>query len=510
MKTITLLFTLLFTTQIFGVGEEQCLNAYENELKRIFLEDKEGILEKQFRLTTLKLAREVSAHHLQTLEEHIKTAQKDVEHSSKDRLKEIENHFEANLVKDFELVDLKKIKKANYFKTSSRLNNIDLSYLMYQSRQSGDETFTKSDAAIAWYMGKVANVSYPMGSANYNQLQISTLIAHSSGAIDSRKSLNLNEIESEIESLESRIKNIFSKAKTKVAYDKLECLSVLENQTPACIENMYDQVLFENLNFIEPLKNKMSLTIGSQAPKPKNKPINQTNSKSKQPISSPSGQSKSENSCSSKRFLGGEKELVRIGPSKPQIAKAVSNQLNTISKMGICGVQTSEPTLEYEEKDIQTCCNNKNEWKKRRRLSIYGGSVDFNCRAFYGLPYIAEVGVRVGARVRVAIGGEVQPSKCESKQCIIGRLPLDVYSALYGDLASGGLRVQGGVKWKPRLQAYQCFKDSGKAEPLELVFRAGTLELYYTIEGAWRLFTYENALTIYESEIDVRRNIAIF
>jgi hypothetical protein len=215
--------------------------------------------------------------------------------------------------------------------------------------------------------------------------------------------------------------------------------------------------------------------------------------------------------CGGKKYQGGNRIVIKHQPRPVPVDKLVDNLFRSASFLGVCRAKKLSPSVEYEQRDKLVCCASKPEWMKRHRFTLYGGGADFSCRAFYGVPYISEVGVKIGVDVKFGLAGTKDPVTCKKDQfCVLGNFPINVRAALYGDLLSGGASLQGGLKWIPRLQAQQCFSEDKSKQPFNLLLRVGYVELLYEVSGSWGLFVYEGSHNIHESTKVQKASLYLF
>jgi hypothetical protein len=168
------------------------------------------------------------------------------------------------------------------------------------------------------------------------------------------------------------------------------------------------------------------------------------------------------------------------------------------------------PFISVKSADKKVCCQNKQEWNRMIYL-FFTGSTGFHCRAFFGIPYVAEVGVKVGAGIALkgSLGGE--PNACETDLCGQISVKLDVSAGLYGEVLSGAAAVQGTVSWQPYASIKQCgIQRWGKGiPPARFNYKIGLITFSGTAKVGW-VASYHIVKVLYSSDKNQEHDLAIF
>lgn len=166
------------------------------------------------------------------------------------------------------------------------------------------------------------------------------------------------------------------------------------------------------------------------------------------------------------------------------------------------------PTFTFKKADKLVCCDNEEKWE----TMFYGFAnfgAGFSCRAFVGVPYIAELGVKVGAGVTLSLGGGSDPAGCRNQTCLQGSLSFNVSGGIYGDVLSGAASAQGTIAWVPFASVRQCGAFQDPRPPARINYKIGHVLFHGSIKVGW-FASYEITKTLYTNDENNEHDIAIF
>lgn len=189
-----------------------CDDELRRKLNNLITDDKEGILKKQFELTTLKLAQKVQNNNQTTLEDYVQSKAKEIKEKDTsgkiDELKKLyANEGKAkSLLKVYEHIDTLKesADKASYWNKNLRFYNEDASsFLLFEKMMDKESNFNETDVAITWYMQKLTKEN--RGSAKTNQNNLSYNLTKLLGGMSAFKAKSQNELKEKTEKLSKDI-----------------------------------------------------------------------------------------------------------------------------------------------------------------------------------------------------------------------------------------------------------------------------------------------------------------
>lgn len=166
------------------------------------------------------------------------------------------------------------------------------------------------------------------------------------------------------------------------------------------------------------------------------------------------------------------------------------------------------PTFTFKKADKLVCCDDQEKWE----TMFYGFAnfgAGFSCRAFVGVPYIAELGVKVGAGVGLNLGGGSDPAGCKSQTCLQGTFSFNVSGGVYGDVLSGAASAQGTIMWVPFVSVRQCGAFQEPRPPARINYKIGNVIFVGSVKVGW-FASYEFTKTLYSSSENHEHDIAIF
>lgn len=281
IKLLCFLF-LVQTSSLWGQEAPVPLDCKEKalkELESLLKEDKHGILQKQFSLTTLKMTAKVLQKNMHTLEELINAKKNEILSADREtqvipKLKSI--YAEYGQVFDSQLLEKKLSQSSYYFKPQMRFYNKEISaFLLALKTEGKDEDIDMSDVAITWYMDKITKEmekKYGRYSAKHNLTNLSNLLTRYTGVIKGAENLSLETVQKRIESSEQKLKGAlqlligdFSQA------FKEECLEA-GKICEAEIDELIPRALFNLGEIIEEVKEETpNLVSSSTTPSPTEK-----------------------------------------------------------------------------------------------------------------------------------------------------------------------------------------------------------------------------------------------
>ena len=159
--------------------------------------------------------------------------------------------------------------------------------------------------------------------------------------------------------------------------------------------------------------------------------------------------------------------------------------------------------------DRNVCCD---ESVKKGKVSYYffswGGGM--NCRAFFGLPYLAEVGAKIGAGFNVTLAGGSEPETCEEVQCAQTSPMINVSAGLYAEALVGAGSIQGTISWVPYMAFKQCVDTfSSKLPPADFSYQVGRVLAIVNVRLGWA-FSYNEVKVIYEDQDTKHTSVPLF
>lgn len=244
---ITTIFLIAITLgSLISKADDDCLSELQEEIRKIVNKDKNQILATRFELTNFKLALmlEKSDKKYSTLEDFFKNKFKSSDIAQNQAIiEEVHQAYikygiqedQAKIVEDFS-----NIEDLNYWKSSQRLNNSEVSkYILawnYQNNTEGKdcksnlECLDEKDAAVVWLMGQFANQQTDASSSK-NKLLSAVSVAFYRGNIAGTSSLSSSEINDRIKNKEAELNKRFKEIDLNVQA-KIEEFKV----KPSCIE----------------------------------------------------------------------------------------------------------------------------------------------------------------------------------------------------------------------------------------------------------------------------------
>lgn len=145
-----------------------CVDQGAKELRALIEKDSEGILLKQFELSTLKLALVASSTNKSNLEDYVSNRAKELKGSA--IISELEVIYTTYGEGENLSAAIDSLETANYWNSSLRMDNRDAAlFTEIHRRTSGASPFTRSDSAVLWLFDKISKKSGVPGDTDYNQ-----------------------------------------------------------------------------------------------------------------------------------------------------------------------------------------------------------------------------------------------------------------------------------------------------------------------------------------------------
>lgn len=204
-----------------------CDNQLKEKLLEFIQSDKNGILQKQFELTTVKLAQEVQGSGSITLEHYIKKQSSEIRQLDSDQvIKKLNDMYtqegiSQDMLKAYEQMQAKS-SKAKYWDKDLRFYNEDTSaFLIYNTLANPNSKLNHTDAAITWYMSELTKKNF--GSSKTNTNNISFHITKLLGGLSGMDKKNNTELQSLANELSSEVTSLITQATDEIKKDLEGC-----------------------------------------------------------------------------------------------------------------------------------------------------------------------------------------------------------------------------------------------------------------------------------------------
>lgn len=196
-------------------AEFDCESEFLKEAKELLASDHQGLLEKQFELTTLKLSKKALSKNKSNLEALIRKFGHDVDSGDPRVLTQLENLYKKYGRKIDNQKILENFKTASYWKGQTRFYNQDTSmFILAKINLDPEESeLNNRDASITWFAQNLSDQIGSSDSRRSNLVNISSHVASITGAIGGVKKLSLKEVNLKITDLKNLIKKGFSALK---------------------------------------------------------------------------------------------------------------------------------------------------------------------------------------------------------------------------------------------------------------------------------------------------------
>lgn len=490
--------SLVYSQENEAMTQAECETELLTKLNDLIKNDYNGILERQFELTSYKLALEVQSAGAKSIEAYVRQKSKEIKELDKDqvisKLNSLykDNGYTEDLVKAYEHMQ-SRAQTANYLNGSNRFYNEETSaFILFLSLREGS-ALDKNDVAITWYMKKLTETN--KGSTQTNTQNLSFHVTKLLGGIGSMDGRSKDEIEKLKQDTEQEIKNILSEARENIKKEMSYCYANDDDQESSCalpLETMTEgissllltsnEIARKSFKFFPEDRHRFPPPPPPPPPAPKREiaSTNKTSSFQGKPgemCSKPDGHIFSLVENKSLSF-----DVDKFIPGKnSSVIKGLQSLFKIFPKSkSPSGVNFN---LRYTQSTAKACCEKKivDDLKEEE----YAGVVSYKLKVdlYYGIPYIARIGLRAGANFEAKVGYSYVtiPSTCASGACVGIGVGIAPFLSLFGELI--GIEAEAGLIWSPSATIYYCPKDSHKNY---YEFHAGNIQAYYAITG-WGL-----------------------
>lgn len=486
--------------------EESCDEIFDQHLRDLLEKDHNGILSLHYQLTMLKLAKKTIKGDHQSLEEFIKkdvTRLNRLNQQDPQTLAKLDNLYARNADDHLKTVyrnidSMRSSSSGLDFISNNKIDNDDVaSYILFESLLGkGKSEFTKTDLAVTWMMHKLKAKAFQSGNQTRSSAALmSNQIARYTGMVQGVNRASENDINTEMRKTQNQINNFMKEAKRALMAENPQCVQNGEFKT-GCFRNESDELA------------DLILSVNSVSGVMARNAINQIASRTRGKDKVALGSEKL-NSCGGKPYKSKQISFDRVEfgiPDKHGIHHASDAAKNGPSEMSFgpikCGKHFKKKLLQLDSYKKETCCNERPTQYSENK-ALVGVELDLYCKGFYGIPYVAEVGIKGGVQIEGGLGGKIglDPKTCKSKGCIYGKGAVRPYLAMYADLLAGAASVEGGVRWEPYVTAGYCKPEAGSGY-LTMDFTPNSVYLYYHYTLGWGLMAKSGNSKIYESKAE--------
>jgi hypothetical protein len=486
--------------------EETCDEILDKHLQDLLEKDHNGILSLHYQLTMLKLAKKTVKGGHKSLEDYIK---KDVERLNKlnqqdpQTLAKLDKlygtHADDHLKSVYRNIDpMRKSIGSSNFIGNKKIDNDDVaSYILFESLLGkGKSDFTKTDLAVTWMMHKLKNKAASTNAAGKASAALmSNQVARYAGMIKGVDGASEKDINAELKKIQNQINNFMNQAKKSLMASNPQCVKEGTFVT-GCYRNEAEELADLMLN--------VDAVSGAMARNAVNQIAARTRGKDKVAVGK-----ESLNSCGGQPYKPKQISFDRVEfgvPDKHGIHHADHASKHGPSEMSFgpikCGKHFKKKLLQLDTYVKETCCNEA-PTKYSEKKALVGVELDLFCKGFYGIPYVAEVGIKGGIQIEGGLGGKIglDPKTCKSKGCLYGKGAARPYLALYADLLAGAASIEGGVRWEPYVTAGYC-KPEDAPGYLTMDFTPNSIYLYYHYSMGWGLMAKSGNSKLYENKAE--------
>jgi hypothetical protein len=464
--------------------EEGCEDKLRRHIDELLKKDHKGILEAQLNLTILKLAQRTIKGGHKSLEEMIKKDMAKLNELSSqnpatlDRLHQL---YDANANQDIQSVYSKveslKVSSTglNYITGKKIENDSVASFILYDSMvNEKNSPFNKNDVAITWLAKKIR------AQNKSSSLSISDQVARYTGLVQNTKAASSSTINSKIETEKKRVDGFMADAKKTFMLANPDCAqdSEFNQQCLTVANNMAPDLLLDIDNLNSKVANNFSYAMKGR--------IFGGGSLVGQKLNTCEGKyydlSKAKVLHSTRTTLGTPDKHAIHHHDHAQHGPKLSPTFGPIK----CNWHGKKFQIEHFVDRKEQCCQDKiTKFVEYAPYVMIEQGAD--CRFFYGIPYVAEVGVKGGVEFELGLGGKItlDLKTCEDQGCLSGKGKFRPFLAIYGELGAGLASVEGGVRWEPYIEIKYC-KSRGAASgegKVEAVM--GTAWLYGQYSLGW-------------------------
>lgn len=566
MRALIYIISIIITSSTLANQVDKfCEQKLNEEIKKLISSDDSHIIEKYYELSNLKMAYQLEKNDKNTLEKHIQATIEEIDDSSnraelKQKLVELYQEYGITETKENTEELLIKLKSSSYYKKNTRIHASDMPSVVRILRFSNGDCseiscLDESDEAVQWLVKEMKS-----HHSNSNLLDSSVHLAHYAGYVKDQVKLTEEESINQIAKLKSDIQNWYEQLyksflskyeECHQLYEKSECfkqraqrsftmqikelikaVNLTQNDSdrlkiPSLISKIKLGVTL-NQQYLENLKVRKKEELAEKkaletARKINNSFVNFADHKDEA------------NMCGGKKFVSKIKNIQVDGFSDPRKSFSTSKDkyqqykdggtnamtkghknLGWMKKFEIpgpffrCGVENVRkiPKISIKRAQQLVCCKEQEQWKDLMYIfaNVSGG---FTCRFFIGIPYIAEVGAKLGAGIGVNIGGGLQPKECKNSICVQGSVSFNVSAAIYAEVVSGLAGLQGTISWVPYASVKQCIQTNKPVPPANIGYKVGNVLLIGTVRGGW-FYQHDVVKSIYENHNVTSMDVAIF
>lgn len=477
---------------------ENCDEKLQAHLQELLEKDHNGILGLQYHYTMLKLAKKTVGSGKKSLEDYIQAQRQRLaqmntqDPSTLQKLNALYNGQASEHVKSVynNIATMRGTLPGLDFIAGKKIDNDDVaSYILYESMQSPNSGFTKTDVAISWMM---KNLRTRAGQTNNARaLDFSNQVARYAGLVQDVSAASSGGIQTEMNQIKGKIDKFLADAKKDVMAANPQC-ALNGRWAGECTPEQVNTDMAELIVSMDNIASSVASKVAAAAAR-------RTRGATKAAL----GKEKL-NQCGGEYFEPKTLGLKRWEFGKPDTHHAIdaiaSGHMHGEIAFGPlrCSKHTKKFFLQIDTAQKQICCSNKVTSFDEDKAAV-AIETNFGCRAFIGVPYIAELGVKGGVALEGGLGGKLtmNPKTCKAMGCIYGKGVVRPYLAVYAEVLAGLAGVEGGINWEPQLNIGYC-REAGKGKfKGELI--PNKVNLYYTAKAGWGLVERTGAKTIYSA-----------
>lgn len=487
--------------------DETCDEKLQKKLHELLEKDHNGILGLHYHLTMLKLAKKVNSSNEKSLEDYIQAQSRRLaqlntqDPATLTRLHSLYNG-QANLHVQAVYNNIASMRQGlgnlDYI-AGRKIDNDDVaSYIMFETMQNQSSTeFSKTDVAISWMM---KNIRTRAGrTRNAAALDFSNQVARYTGLIKGINKASNSEINTEMNGIKRRIDAFMAEAKRDVMAANPEC----SNNGTWAGECTLEQTNSEVAGLMLEMNGVTATVAGRVAAAA----ASRTRGKATVAVGSEGNRTRS---CGGQFFEPKELSFDRVEFGRPDPAHAAHGidhgKLHGEIMFGPirCKKHVKKFLVQLDNARREICCQNRPTQYEENKATV-GMEADFGCRAFYGIPYVAEVGIKGGVALEGGLTGKitVNEQNCKSKGCIYGKGLVRPYLSVYAEIVAGLASGEFGVSWEPQLNVGYCKEEGAKGKfKGELV--PNDVYLGWMVKAGWGLVERSGGKVIYSTRSPIK------
>lgn len=472
-----------------------CEQKLQRELARILKEDKHGLIALQFHVTVLRTAQKIIQENQKRvpafdtyLHQHVAKLSQ-LQAQQPETLSTINQLYSEHATESMgelakHINDLKSHPKPDG-KIQNRYTNQDVASAMLLDRLTLKEqsVFSESDLAIVWYIKNVKNMVQHLSpyKEQKNLFELSIQVNRYLGIAGDTQVSKLQDIALELGEDQAELTKMLAQLKLDLRQALSECFDEKGLFQASCDLNM-EETLADALLKLQPTVdelNQRTLKAVLSSAKKTDRPVATAAPKV---TLSPSVQESGTMGCGP-GFKSQEKNYVRLGVTLDTVKRwktAMAALSGTIGKYGPCHIQKPVFFFEYERKNKSLCCDKAVSWKTDHFVSggLEGG---FRCDIpVIGAGPVASLGAFVGVNISAYPEGGF-PASCGGRdKCLSVNLRVEPQGGVYGQAAANMVRIEGGVRASPKVQAEQCWAN-GAPKPFKVQYQWGALFVFWKV-----------------------------